>query len=311
MRRIRTYGDVAQPDAEDILQQVDEQHERLAARLAAVDRIIVVASGKGGVGKSAVAANLAAALAAGGARVGAADADLTGPSLARMLGAAGARLEIVDDAVLPARGSAGVGVMSMELLLGDDAPLRWRAAAGAPEFLMQSLLEGGALREFLADTRWGDLDALVIDAPPGTDKLIRLVQLLPRVDLLLLVTTPSEMARAVVARSARYAVEAGVPCVAIVANMTTHACAACGAQSSLYDADGATRLAAATGLPLWAELPFDARLAATTDAGTPFVLDSPTAPAAAAIIGLAARIAAMPVARTDQPATSPAAPEPS
>jgi ATP-binding protein involved in chromosome partitioning len=295
MRSIRTYRDVADPAAEDIVAQVVAQTDRLAARLARVRRIVVVASGKGGVGKSAVTANLAAALAADGARVGAADADLNGPSLARMLGARGT-LRVDDEGAHPVAGAAGVRVMSMDLLLAaDDTPLRWGTAGstdahGAPAFLLQSTLEAGALREFLADTAWGPLDWLVIDAPPGTDKLVRLLELLPRIDALLLVTTPSEIARFVVAKSARLARDAGTTAVAIVANMTTHRCDACGHASPLFEADGAQRLAEATGLPVWAEIPFDARLAARTDAGSPFVLHEEPAPARAALLALAQRV---------------------
>jgi ATP-binding protein involved in chromosome partitioning len=294
MRRIRTYHDVADPGGEDIVAQVVEQAGRLAARLASVDRVVVVASGKGGVGKSAIAANLAAALARCGARVGAADADLAGPSLARMLGASGP-LVVESDGVRPAAGAAGVLVVSMDLLLAADAPLRWRDPPRGIErsaFLFQSTLEGGALREFLADTCWGELDFLVIDAPPGTDKLQRLMDLLPRIDALLLVTTPSEIARSVVARAARLAQDAGIARVAIVANMTRHVCTACGHASPLFDADGATRLAVATGLPLWAEVPFDGRLASLTDAGRPVVLEEGAGPAAAALNALAGRLSA-------------------
>jgi ATP-binding protein involved in chromosome partitioning len=304
MRRIRTYADVTRPETEDILAQVGAQQGRLAARLAGVRHITVVASGKGGVGKSAVAANLAAALANGGARVGAADADLAGPSLARMLGAHGEPLRVVDDAVEPAGGVAGVRVMSMDLLLSDDAPLRWRAPASAddaPEFLWQSVLEAGALREFLADTAWGELDHLVIDAPPGADKLVRLVQLLPRLDLLLLVTTPSEIARSVVARSASLAHDAKVGRVAIVANMTSHVCGTCGSVTPLFGDEGVARLAASSGFDVLAEIPFDGRLAVRTDTGAPPVLDpGDDAPATLALRALATRVAAFAVDRDPQ-----------
>jgi ATP-binding protein involved in chromosome partitioning len=299
MRTIRTYRDVADPAGEDLAAQVVDQHDRLATRLARVERIVVVASGKGGVGKSAIAANIAAALAGPGTRVGAADADLNGPSLGRMLGARGP-LVVGEDGVSPAVGAAGVRVMSMDLLLGeDDAPLRWRGDTGTgvgppggPAFLRQSLLEAGALREFLADTAWGPLDFLVVDAPPGTDKLVRLLELLPRIDTLLLVTTPSEMARFVVAKSARLARDAGARTTALVANMTAHRCAACGHDSPLFDDDGARRLADATHLPVWAEIPFDARLAHATDAGTPCVLAPACAdtPAARALRTIAHRL---------------------
>lgn len=309
MRRIRTYRDVATAETEDILAQVTALDERLRARMALVRRVVVVASGKGGVGKSAVAANLAALLAASGARVGAADADLAGPSLARMLGAAIGPLVLEGDGVRPAPGVHDVRVMSMDLLVDDDAPLRWRDPHGgtAPEFLRQSLLETGTLREFLADTHWGVLDWLVIDAPPGTDKLLRLVQLLPRIDLLLLVTTPAEISRFVVAKAARLAADASIADVALVANMTTHTCTACGHHSALFAADGAARLATATGLPLWAELPFDARFATLTDAGRPCALEVPDAAPSRAMRRLADRVLQLGAAAATA-ATEPVAP---
>lgn len=289
-RRIRTYHDVADPGAEDILAQVVEQNERLAARLAGVGRLVIVASGKGGVGKSAITANLAAALAARGRCVGAADADLNGPSLARMLGAGGQSLRVTAEGVEPAEGAAGVRVVSMDLLLsGDDAPLRWRAP-DAPDFLWQSLLEGGVLRELLADVSWGELDYLLIDAPPGTDKITRLLQLLPAADTLLLVTTPSEIARFVVAKSERLAREAGAREIGLVVNMSAHVCETCGARTPLFDDVDAGRLPESGRTDTWADIPFDRRLASTTDRGEPAVLVRPDSPAAMAILALADRL---------------------
>jgi ATP-binding protein involved in chromosome partitioning len=307
-RRIRTYHQVAEPGAENIIAQVTEQADRLAGRLAAVRRIVVVASGKGGVGKSALTANLAAALASGGQRVGAADADLNGPSLARMLGAHRHMLAASSDGIAPAEGAAGVHVMSMDLLLSaDDAPLRWKAP-DAPDFLWQSTLEGGVLREFLADVQWGELDTLLIDAPPGTDKITRLLQLLPRVDALLLVTTPSEIARFIVAKSARLARDSGVQRIGLVINMSGHVCEACGHHSPLFEGDVVistvtddvgisvemdARAGLIQGVETWAEVPFDRRLALTTDRGVPFVLAHPQTPAARAIRKLGARLRAV------------------
>jgi ATP-binding protein involved in chromosome partitioning len=308
MREIRTYHQVAGGVEEDVVAQVGALQDRSTARLSVVQRIVVVASGKGGVGKSAVAANLAALLASFGARVGAVDADLSGPSLARMLGTRMQRCVLDEAGVHPVAGAHGVRVMSMDLLVEDETPLRWRDPPGgpAPEFLRQSLLETGALREFLADTVWGPLDHLVIDAPPGTDKILRLLQLLPRVDLLLLVTTPAEIARFVVAKAVRLAVDAGVGNLGLVANMTTHVCTACGHRSPLFDADGARRLAASADLPLWAEIPFDARLAACTDAGRPFALELPDTAPALELHALARRVAAIPPALSSvQPTAGP------
>src|SRR5687768_1486931 len=142
MRQIRSYREVANHAEEDVIAQVTAQSDRLQARLAAIRRVVVVASGKGGVGKSALTANLAVALAGRTHRVGALDADLNGPSLARMLGASDQRLRILADGVQPVVGTANVTVVSTDLLLPEAAPLRWqpptaRGEASAPAFLIQ------------------------------------------------------------------------------------------------------------------------------------------------------------------------------
>jgi len=293
VRRIRTYHEVGRGEGagEGVPEQVQAQRQRLERRLANIRRVIAIASGKGGVGKSAVTANVAAALAARGQRVGAVDADLNGPSLARMLGVPRDPLAIGVDGVQPAVGVAGVRVISMDLLLaGDDAPLRWKDAGDGAESVRQSAVETSALREFLADVAWGELDYLLIDVPPGTDKLGRVLELVPRLTAVLLVTTPSEMARHIVAKSVRQAREAGVPAVALVANMTAYVCERCGHGSVLFAADGARRLAAAAGVPLWAEIPFDPRLGLATDRGEPPVLGTEDYAAARAMHELAGHI---------------------
>jgi ATP-binding protein involved in chromosome partitioning len=289
---IRTYHEVADPGAEGVVAQIRDQARRLSDRLSRVGAVVAVASGKGGVGKSAVTANLAAVLASRGRAVGAADVDLHGPSLARMLGAPRAPLSVEEDGVQPARGTQDVRIMSMDLLLTSaDAPVRWRGPdEGA--FAWQGTLEAGAVREFLADTAWGDLDILLLDLPPGTDRLARILEILPRLDALLLVTTPSEAARAAVARSARLAREAEIRVTGLVANMTAWRCPGCGRETPLYEADGAGRLASDSGLARWAEIPFDPRLAAATDGGRPFAIVEPNSPASREFRDLADRLEA-------------------
>lgn len=281
-RRIRTYGAVAGGEA-DILQQVEDQAARLGTRLAAVRHVVVVASGKGGVGKSLVTANLAVALAARGHAVGAVDGDIHGPSLARMLGAARERLRVDGEGVHPAGGSAGVRVVSTDLLLeAEDAPVRWREPAMGG-FVWQSTLEAGALREFLADVAWGALDYLLVDLPPGTDKIQRLLGLIPRPAALLLVTTPSLAARGVVARSVTFARESEVATIALVSNFEGYACPSCGDVSRPLPGAGGRELARDSGLELWAEVPFDPGLSASTDAGAPGGAAGPAAHAFAAL----------------------------
>ncbi len=295
MRKIRAYAEVAEPAGQEVLDQVVAQRRRLAERLKSIRHIVAVASGKGGVGKSAITANVAAALASRGFRIGALDADLNGPSLARMLGATGQRLRIRDGGVEPVPGAAGVRVLSMDLLLpNDDAPLRWRGPGNgtddSAEFLWQSSLEAGALREFLADAEWGELDFLLVDVPPGTDKLARLLHLLPSPPTVLLVTTPSEMARFVVGKSIRLAREAGASIMGLAANMSAYICESCGHASPLWPASGARHLAETTGVRLWAEIPFDPRVAALTDAGSPIVLTGEDGAAALALRALSDRV---------------------
>ncbi|MGH7502486.1 MAG: P-loop NTPase [Longimicrobiales bacterium] len=286
-RRFRTYAQVEKDTRSAILEQVQEQRARIASRMASVGTIVAVASGKGGVGKSAVTANLAAALAHRNLRVGALDADLNGPSLGRMLGVANAKLLDSTDGVTPPAGADGIRVISMDLLQHSGAPLRWRGPGG-DSFLWRGAAEAGVLREFLSDVAWGPLDFLLIDLPPGTDRIERLLELV-RPNVVLLVTTPAEMARVVVTRSARRLAEARLDRVAIIANMTSFL-AADGTIHSLYSSDGARALAADTGLPIWGEIPFDPRLAVLTDTGTPIATADPLSPASIAFKALAERL---------------------
>ncbi len=288
MRKIRTYHEVAHETGSQILEQVLDQRARLTRRLEGVRAIIPVLSGKGGVGKSAITANLATALASRGALVGALDADLNGPSLGRMLGVAGAQLRDDEEGVQPAVNTGGVRVMSMDLLQEDDAPLRWRAPTG-DGFIWRGVAETGVLREFLSDVVWGELDYLLLDVPPGTDRIARLLDLLPQPQQTLLVTTPAEIARFVVSKSARLLRDANISPVGIVANMVAYVDST-GETRVLFDADGARALAAETGLEVWADVPFEPALGQATDRGQPFVLQAPGSPAAHAFARLADRV---------------------
>lgn len=290
MRRIRTYHDVDDDAGREVLDQVVDQRRRLAERLGPVDRVVAVASGKGGVGKSVLTAEIATALADAGHRVGAVDADLNGPSLARMLGAVGSPLRVTDDGVEPAAGAAGVRVISMDLLLAaDDAPLEWKGPDEA-RFAWRGAVETGALREFLSDVAWGPLEYLLVDVPPGTDRLARLLELVPGIDGVLLVTTPSEASRFIVAKSARLVRDAAVPAAALATNMTAFRCPDCGSRHALFD-PGDEAAGDDAGLPLWGEIPFEPRLSASVDRGHPYVLEAGDAPAARALRALARRVA--------------------
>ncbi len=287
MRQIRTYNEVG-PGGATIPEQVVAQRDRLTRRLAEVRAVVGIASGKGGVGKSALTANLAAALASDGLRVGALDSDLNGPSLARMLGVVGSRLVSTDDGVEPPVGAGGARVVSMELFQNEaDAPLRWKGPE-ADGWVWRNVLETGTLRELLSDVRWGALDVLLVDVAPGTDRIARLLDLVPDPAAMLLVTTPSEMTRRVVARSVRFVREAGLRGVGLVENMAGWVCPDCGARTDLFEPAGPEPDADA--IERWGSVPFDPRLARSTDEGRPFVLAHPDAPAARALRDLAARL---------------------
>jgi ATP-binding protein involved in chromosome partitioning len=287
-RRLRGYADVAHETKSGILEQVVAQGARLTERLASVGAVVAIASGKGGVGKSLVTANLAVALADRGARVGVVDADLNGPSLGRMLGLLGERPLDGPDGIVPPTGTRGVVGISTELLIEQDRALRWKGP-GSDRFVWQGVTEASVLREFIADVVWGELDYLLVDIPPGTDKIGRFLDLVPQPSQVILVTIPSRVSLSVVARSASLLAEAGVRSVGLVGNMSGYTPPGSASTVPLFAGEGVGQLADSTGLELWAEIPFDPEMGARTDAGEPSGSDGATA-AAQAIERLAERV---------------------
>jgi ATP-binding protein involved in chromosome partitioning len=286
-----------------VLDQVLAQRERVAARLTQVKWVVAVMSGKGGVGKSALTANLAAALSMQGRAVGVLDADIHGASAAAMLGARGQQVAIGPDGARPAIGVADVRVMSMDLFLtGDDTHVTWRHPGGlaADTFVWRGTLEANALREFLADTAWGALDYLLIDMPPGADRFETLMRLVPGLSGALVVTIPSQVSYLVVRRAIAAARQAGANLLGLVENMaslgqseTSDAGSSEGqvSSASLYSEQAhlpgsGSVFAAQVGIPYLGGIPFDPRLSRTTDAGRPFVLEHSESTAGRAILAL-------------------------
>lgn len=268
--KFRTYHEVTGPDVSDLGGQVGRQRERVRERLASVRAVVAVMSGKGGVGKSHVTAGLADTLAAEGTVVGVLDADLAGPTTARMLGATGP-VAVDEHGVHPASGRGGIRVFSTDLLLDEGAPLRWREP-GSERFVWRGTLEAGALREFLADVAWGPLDLLLVDLPPGTDRLYDLVELVPALAGVVVVTLPSEESRRAVARAMRAAREAGLPLLGVVENMSGFVCTGCGTVHDLFAGAAGAALAAEFGVPLLARIPFSA--GAAPAAAAPALVDA-------------------------------------
>jgi ATP-binding protein involved in chromosome partitioning len=283
VKRVRTYHEVTEADRSGLGSQVTAQLARVGSRLAGVRHVVAVMSGKGGVGKSFVTAGLAAGLARAGRATGVLDGDLHGPTTARMLGAVGGRLEVGDDGVSPAVAPCGVRVMSSDLLLAEGAPLRWREP-GRFRHVWRGTLESGMLREFLADVRWGALDALLVDLPPGTDRLDALVELLPRPPGVVVVTIPSEASFRSVRRAVEAARDASLPVYGVIENMARYRCAGCSAEEPLFHGDAGERLARMAGAPLLARVAFDPRVQAAVDAGRPDAAADALAGAARALL---------------------------
>lgn len=287
---MKTYHDIAGDGGSGILDQVAGRQARLQARMASVAHSLAVMSGKGGVGKSAVTANLAAALAMRGRRVGVLDADLNGPCIARILGVEGPALKLGAGGVEPALGPLGLKLASIDLLLPRIAsPVEWHAPAAGYTHAWRGAIEATALGEFLSDTAWGELDYLLVDMPPGPERVAGLHELLPRCDGLIAVTIPSHVAQLTVQRAVVSARRLKARLLGVVENMCSYACPCCGAAQPLFAADDEDG-EGAFGLPVLARIPFDPRLARCCDQGVPYVLAHQAAPAARAFMELAGRI---------------------
>jgi ATP-binding protein involved in chromosome partitioning len=236
-------------------------------KLPAATRVLAVASGKGGVGKSTVTVNLAAALAAEGREVGILDADIYGHSVPHMLGIS-QRPVVVDKLIVPPV-AFGMKLMSIGFFLDDNQPVMWRGP-----------MLHRALEQFLQDVHWGDIDVLVVDMPPGTgDVSISLGQLLPRPEAIV-VTTPQPLAQEVASRAAVMAQKTGLRLRGVVENMT----------SDVFGSGGGARLAEELEVPLLGTVSLDARLREAADAGMPLVLSDPDAEPARAISAIARTI---------------------
>jgi ATP-binding protein involved in chromosome partitioning len=241
--------------------------EEKGIKLPATTRVLAVASGKGGVGKSSLTVNLAAALAALGREVGILDADIYGHSVPHMLGIS-QRPVVVDKLIVPPV-AHGMRLMSIGFFLEDNQPVMWRGP-----------MLHRALEQFLQDVHWGELDVLLVDMPPGTgDVSISLGQLLPRAEAVV-VTTPQPLAQEVAARAATMAQKTGLRLLGVVENMT----------SDVFGSGGGERLAAELGTPLLGTVPLDSRLREAGDEGLPLVLAAPDADSAQAITAIAEHV---------------------
>jgi len=248
----------------DQAQQYEQQTQKIAEHMEEVGHVILVLSGKGGVGKSAVAASLAYALAERGNRVGLMDADLHGPTIPLMMGLTGEMATGTPEALRPVEVTPNLAVMSIGFLTAErDQPTIWRGP-----------LRGGVLRQFLGDVEWGSRDFLVIDLPPGTgDEPLTLAQSLPDADGAIIVTTPQEASLADCRKAINFAHKVDLPVLGVVENMSGFICPHCGERTDVFSTGGGEAMAQQMNVPFLGRVPLAAEIVALGDAGVSLLSD--------------------------------------
>lgn len=285
---MKTYKDITGDGGSNIIEQVTEQKNRLRSRLSKVKNIIAVMSGKGGVGKSSITVNLASALALNNFSTGILDADINGPSVAKMTGVRENSLQYGETGIIPPVNSLRIKIMSIDLFLPkENTPVIWNAFTQKDAFTWRGIAEASALRELLSDTEWGELDFLLIDLPPGTDKLPNMVDLLPHLCGTIIVTIPSGISQFVVGKSIKMATDIlKTPVIGLIENMSTYICSHCGQEESLYPLRGhrptgqVELMAKDNNISFLGKIPFDPRMAISADTGISFMENHSDLPAA-------------------------------
>ena len=263
--------------------EMDEQEKRIKSWMDKIKHKIVILSGKGGVGKSTVAANLALALASKDRKVsvGILDADITGPSIPKILGAREKDLKASPIGIAPVIGPNGIRIVSMDFLLqSDETPVIWRGP-------MKSM----AIRQFLSDVMWGSLDYLIIDLPPGTgDEALSIMQFIPHIDGVIIVTIPSDVSQIVVKKAVTFARQLKTEVIGIVENMSGLICPECGKKIDVFQSGGGSKISNDLNVPFLTQIPLDPKISENADNGTIFVENHFDTPAAKAFLDLVNKI---------------------
>ena len=264
-------------------QILEQQQIMLRARMNKVKHKIAVISGKGGVGKTVVAVNLAVAFAQRSnlGRVGIFDADIHGPCVPKMMGIKGQMLQAGPPGAFPAEGPLGIKVVSMDFLLpSQETPVVWRGP-----------LKMTAIRQFLSDIVWGELEYLLIDLPPGTgDEPLSVMQLLPEMDGVVIVTIPSEVSKDVVKKAVTFAKQLNVPVIGIIENLSGFVCPNCGEAVNIFSAGGGEGISRDLEVPFLGKIPIDPKICEDSDKGLPFITEHPDSPATKAFMGIVQEI---------------------
>ncbi|MDD4980107.1 MAG: Mrp/NBP35 family ATP-binding protein [Candidatus Omnitrophica bacterium] len=257
------------------------QEKRLKERISKIGHPLIVMSGKGGVGKSTVAVNLAYALSLSGNMVGILDIDLHGPNIAKMLGIEKQSIFALESGIEPVEVSKNLKAVSIALSgYSPDQPIIWRGPA-----------KSAVIRQFLSDVNWGELDYLVIDSPPGTgDEPLSACQLVPNVSGIIIVTTPQDVAILDARKSVLFAREIKIPVVGVIENMSGFICPHCHTETDIFKKGGGEKAARELKIPFLGRVPFEPEFVEFGDKGTPFVSFEHKSKSAEAFIEIVARI---------------------
>ena len=263
-------------------QQQTEQQQKLKARMGKIKHKIAIISGKGGVGKSTVTVNLATAFAAKGFRVGILDADIHGPSVPKLLGLEGKHVKYGPPGAFPVEGPLGIRVMSIDFFLPEEAPTIWRGP-----------LKMRAIRQFLEEIVWGELDFLFIDLPPGTgDEPLSVAQLLPEMDGVVIVTMPTGLSSSVVKKAITFAERLNMPIIGVVENMSGFICPRCGTKTEIFRSGGGEKMSKEMGVVFLGSIPIDPKIGVDSDKGEPFIVAQKDSAATKAFMQIVEKIQA-------------------
>ena len=265
------------------MRRIREIDELIKTRMSKIKHKIVVLSGKGGVGKSVITANLALALAWHGrpSLIGVLDADITGPSIPKILNARKQLLSAGPPGIFPAIGPLGIKIISMDYLLpNDETPVIWRGP-----------MKASAIKQFLAEIVWGDLEYLLVDLPPGTgDEALTITQSIPSIDGAIIVTIPSEISQLVVRKAVSFCRILNLPVIGIIENMSGFICPRCGAEINILMYGGGERIAKDMNIEFLGRIPLDQRICEASDKGVPFIVEYYETPVAKVFMNIVERI---------------------
>lgn len=244
------------------LNEVDQEKQQIKSRMGKIKHKILVLSGKGGVGKSTVAANLAVSLSLNGKRVGLLDIDIHGPSVPKILNLENRKLNVENDVIIPIPVTMNLKVMSIGFMLkGGDDPIIWR---GPMKYQM--------IKQFVKDVDWGNLDYLIIDSPPGTgDEPLSIGQLLENPDGAVVVTTPQQIALSDVRKGVYFCKSLNIPIIGVIENMSGFVCPHCQKATDIFKAGGGQAMAEELKIPFLGKIPIDPQIVESCDGGQPYV----------------------------------------